>query len=246
MRTYGQYCPIARASEILAERWTPIIVRNLLNGATTYTQIAEGAPGIPRSLLTSRLRELERTGVVATSPGPLGRGFEYRLTEAGKDLHAVVLAMGMWGRRWLEMGPEHIDPGMVLHSWVSWYLADRKLPDRRVVARFDFPDQPSRAATMWVIFDRAAPEVCLTNPGLEEDLIVTAEARALAEWHMGEVEWQAAIAARRIEVSGPPRLARALPTWNLRSAWARIPAEPATSAIRARLAPVDSRSRTAQ
>lgn len=169
----------------------------------------------------------------------------YRLTEAGRDLHAVVLAMGMWGQRWLELGPEHVDPGMVLHSWVTWYLADKRLPSTRVVARFHFPDQPAKAGTMWVIFDGAASEVCLTDPGLDEDLIVTAEAEALAEWHMGEIEWRDAVAARRIDVSGPPRLVRALPTWNLRSAWARTQTVPAAAVSHAKLPPVRIRSRLA-
>ncbi|MPZ92629.1 MAG: transcriptional regulator [Actinobacteria bacterium] len=132
MRTYGQYCPIARASEVLAERWTPIILRNLLNGTTTFTELADGAPGLSRTLLTSRLRELERVGVVETTPHPMGRGFLYGLTEAGKDLHGVMAAMGKWGERWLELAPEHVDPGMVLHSWIKWYLIHELLPDEGV------------------------------------------------------------------------------------------------------------------
>ena len=94
MRTYGQYCPIARAAEILAERWTPIILRNLLLGATTFGQIADGAPGISRTLLTYRLKELEQVGVIATSPNPNGRGSLYALTKAGNDLNGVCWRWG--------------------------------------------------------------------------------------------------------------------------------------------------------
>ena len=128
MRTYGQYCPIARAAEILAVRWTPLILRNLLLGSTTFGQIADGAPGIPRSLLASRLRELERAGVVESRPNERGRGSRYGLTKAGEDLGGVMLAMGSWGERWLELAPEHLDPGVVLNSWVSWYLAHDRCP----------------------------------------------------------------------------------------------------------------------
>src|SRR6266699_2760748 len=103
MRTYGQFCPVARTSELLAERWTPIIIRNLLNGCRTFTEIRQGAPGIPTALLTKRLNTLERNGVVARQRGPSGRGRTYRLTEQGQDLRAVCEAAFCWLsvlRRW--------------------------------------------------------------------------------------------------------------------------------------------------
>jgi DNA-binding HxlR family transcriptional regulator len=221
MRTYGQYCPIARASEILAERWTPIILRNLLHGATTFTEIARGAPGIPRTVLTKRLRELERAGVIEATPNPRGRGFVYRLSESGRDLKDVMAALGRWGERWIELAPEHLDPGMVLHSWVHWYLAVDRLPDERVVARFDFPGLRGPGSTLWIIFDGIRSEVCLHHPGFDEHVIVSARPRALAEWHLGRLEWRDAIADGSISVQGPPRLARALPGWNRRSEAAR-------------------------
>ena len=138
MRTYGQYCPIARASEILAERWTPIILRNMLLGSSTFTEIADGAPGLSHTLLTARLRELERAGVVERTRGPSARGWRYVPTDAGRDLAGVMAALGTWGERWMELAPEHLDPGVVLHSWCSWYLDRSRLPSKRVVARFDF------------------------------------------------------------------------------------------------------------
>lgn len=218
MRSYGQYCPIARASEVLAERWTPIILRNLLLGSTTFTEIADGAPGLSRSLLTKRLRELARAGVVETTPNPVGRGSLYSLTEAGNDLGQVMAALGMWGERWMELAPEHLDPGIVLHSWVSWYLARERLPDRRVVVRFEFPGLPKKGGILWVVFDGQRSEVCRTDPLFEVDLFVEAEPRALAEWHLGRIEWLDAIRSERIRVEGPTSLARALPTWNRLSA----------------------------
>ena len=222
MRTYGQYCPIARATEVLAERWTPIIIRNLLNGCNTFTAILEDAPGISRTLLTSRLRDLEKVGVVEISPNPEGNGSVYHLTEAGNDLRDVIVSIGMWGERWLDLGPQHVDPGVVLNSWVKWYLATDRLPDRRVVVRFDLPDEPKKTNTAWIIFDLDNSEVCRSHPGFEEDLVVTAESKALAEWHLGRIEWIDAIRTQRIRVSGTPTLATALPTWNRRSAWAHV------------------------
>jgi DNA-binding HxlR family transcriptional regulator len=222
MRTYGQYCPIARASEIFAERWTPIILRNVLNGSTTFTEIANGAPGLSRTLLTTRLRQLERAGVIETMPNPAGRGSLYLPTEAGRDLLTVMKAMGAWGERWIELGPHHVDPGFVLHAWVNWYLELDRLPVSRVVVRFEFPALPVKVRAMWVIFDGDRSEICRKDPGFEVDLFVEADARALAEWHLGRIEWTDVVRNEQIRVHGPASLARALPTWNRRSEASRL------------------------
>lgn len=230
MRSYDQYCPIARASEILAERWTPIIVRNLLLGCTTFTEVADGAPGISKTLLTTRLRQLEDAGVVRSAPKSSGRGSTYHLTEAGRDLGRVLMAIGTWGRRWLELGPEHVDPGVVLWSWCNWYLERDRLPERRVVIRFEFADQPKPRRRLWLVVDGEASEVCRRYPGFDEDLVVRAESKALAEWHLGNIEWAEALSSRRIQVDGSPRLARMLPTWNRRSQFAEV--EPERTGLR--------------
>src|SRR5215212_10002884 len=91
---YGQYCPISRAVEVLGERWSLLIVRDLLTGVTRFNELARGLPRLSRSLLAKRLRQLERTGVIERVDG------EYVLTVAGKDLHAVVFGLGEWGARW--------------------------------------------------------------------------------------------------------------------------------------------------
>jgi DNA-binding HxlR family transcriptional regulator len=110
VRTYGQYCPIARGAEIFAERWTPLIIRNLQLGCGSFSEILEGAPGLSRTLLSQRLKQLERLGVVESAPKPGGRGRHYELTSAGHDLFAVCRSLGEWGARWLEIAPENLDP----------------------------------------------------------------------------------------------------------------------------------------
>jgi DNA-binding HxlR family transcriptional regulator len=222
MRNYGQYCPIARASEIVAERWTPIILRNLLNGCATFTEIADGAPGIPRSLLVSRLHELERVGVVWSEANESGRGSRYHLTEAGQDLEGLLRALGTWGQRWLELTPEHADPYVVLWAWCELYLERDRLPDHRVVVQFEFPDQPLSSRWFWLVLDGERSEVCRKDPGYEVDLVVEAESMALAEWHLGRVKWNDALRAGRIRVAGPRRLGWMLPTWNRRSVFAEV------------------------
>jgi DNA-binding HxlR family transcriptional regulator len=222
VRTYGQYCPIARASEVLAERWTPIILRDLLNGRSTFSELAEGAPGLSRTLLTTRLRDLERAGVVERNPKQDGHGWYYSVTEMGTELRDVLFSLGKWGERWLELAPEHTDPGVVLHSWWTVYLNYDLLPHRRVVVRFDFPDQPTKGREHWFIFNKQDSEICKTDPGFGLDLVVTAESKAFTEWHLGRIEWSDAIRSNRIRVTGPTALARALPTWNQRSGWASL------------------------
>jgi DNA-binding HxlR family transcriptional regulator len=217
MRTYGQYCPIARASEILTERWTPIIVRNLMAGCTTYSEISAGAPGLSHSLLTQRLRLLERVGVVNRHPKPSGHGAVYQLTDSGRDLQGVLWALRDWGEKWLELGDQHTNPALVLWAWCTSYLAREQLPDHRVVVRFEFAaDQPEQAGRLWLLVDNGDAEVCKHHPGFDEDLVVQTDARTFARWHMKQLEWADALRSGRIRITGPRALAKALPTWNRR------------------------------
>lgn len=215
MRTYGQYCPISRASEILAERWTPLVIRNLLLGCSTFNAIADGLPGMSRTLLTKRLRELEDAGVVASSPKRRGRGSTYTLTEAGRGLWNVMAAMNDWAEQWIQHRPEHSDPTFVLWAWCHVYARRDRLPERRVTVRFDFPDQRPPHHRMWILFERSqGADLCHTPPGFEEDLVVEARSVPFVKWHLGELSWQDALGSGGIRVAGPRGLSRALPTWN--------------------------------
>jgi DNA-binding HxlR family transcriptional regulator len=213
MRGYGQYCPVARGAEVFAERWTPIIVRNLLLGCTTFNDISAGAPGLSRSLLTQRLRRLESAGIVYTHPKPRGRGAIYQLTPAGRELATVVDALGAWGERWLVLRQEHTNPFVVLWAWTRFSLDADCLPARRVLVRFDFADQV-RYRHLWIHAEHGAAEMCDEYPGFAEDLVVEMDSPTLVEWHTGRLGWADAVRAGRIHVSGPPSLARALPTWH--------------------------------
>lgn len=225
MPSYDQYCPIARAAEIFAERWTPVIVRNLLLGCHTFGEIARGAPGISRSLLSQRLRSLERNGVLERRPNPAGRGGYYVMTQAGEGLWNVCQALGNWGARWLEAAPEGLDPGALLWTMCKRLNQDN-LPARRVVVRFDFRDRPKHR--FWLLLEHGEGEVCRSYPGFEEDLIVTADSDWLARWYMGRASWSQVLRSRHVRVDGPSALARAFPTWSLGSPFAGI--QPAVQA----------------
>jgi DNA-binding HxlR family transcriptional regulator len=220
VRTYGQYCPIARGAEIFAERWTPLIIRNLYLGCRSFSEILEGAPGLSRSLLSQRLKQLERLGVVESAAKPDGRGRRYELTTAGLDLFAVCQSLGEWGAHWLEIAPEHLDPFVALWSMSNALRRDR-LPDRRVVIRFDFTG-PRRPERYWLLIEHRDAEVCQEYPGLDEDLFVTADAEAFVKWHAGQLTWAEATRDSRIRLHGPSSLVRAFPTWNARSSFAHI------------------------
>jgi DNA-binding HxlR family transcriptional regulator len=213
MRRYGQYCPVARASEILAERWTLLVLRNLLLGCTSFNDISGGVPSMSRSLLTARLRTLEEQGIVASKPKRGRRGREYALTEAGRDLSSVIESFSSWGRRWIELQPEHSDPSFVLWAWIHVHLKRDRLPAGRVVVGFEFPDEPPSHRRFWFLIESGDAELCYSRPGVEADLQVTARSQPFTLWHVGRLSWHEAVRAGAIRVTGPRSLARALPTW---------------------------------
>jgi DNA-binding HxlR family transcriptional regulator len=209
VRTYGQFCPIARTSELIAERWTPIIIRNLLIGCRTFTEIRQGAPGISTALLAQRLEMLEHHGIVTATPAPSGRGFTYQLTEMGRALKVVCDAMGQWGARWLEIEPHHLDPAYVL--WATTKLIDvARLPDRTVVVRSDLRGETDR---YWMILRRPHPELCTRGLGYVEDLVVHTDTACLVDIHLTRTSYANAARSGRLELDGPPGLARDFLTW---------------------------------
>lgn len=212
MAEYGRFCPISLASEVLADRWTPLIVRELILGNTRFNDIARGLPGISRSLLVQRLRHLERMRVVETWPSPTGRGNEYHLTPAGKDLSGVIDVMGRWAVEWLwdDLRPQEVD-AVTLMWWMHRRIDPGTLPSGRVVIEFDHT-APKRQA-IWVVLDRGEASVCIKHPGFDPDVIVTSTTPALAGVFQGLDTWNGAVAADAIRVEGPPKLVKSLPRW---------------------------------
>lgn len=219
MRDYGQFCPIARSSEVLAERWTPIIVRNLLNGCRTFNEIRQGAPGISTALLAQRLDSLQRNGVLERRPSSTGRGSTYHLTEKGLALRAVCDAMGEWGARWLEIESRHLDPAYIL--WATLKLVDTtRIPAETTVLRFALRDRPTES--YWLLLRRPQPELCTRSHGLVEDVIVHTDAGTLVDLHLRRVSYAEAIRSERLGLEGPTRLTRQFPTWFRASPFAEL------------------------
>ena len=201
MRTYGQYCPLARASELLAERWTLIIVRNLLAGCRTFGELLEGAPGISRALLAQRLALLEQYEVIVREVAR-GRG-RYALTERGQELRAVVQVLGEWGARWLELEPHHSDPAYVLFA-TSRLVDVERAPAHGLVVRFELDDRH-----YWLLVRRPRAEVCTSYPGRPEDLVVRTHSEVLARCHLRHTTFAQAERAGQLEIDGPRPTVRA-------------------------------------
>ncbi|MDP1820771.1 MAG: helix-turn-helix domain-containing protein [Acidimicrobiales bacterium] len=228
MPDYGRFCPVSLGSEVLADRWTPLILRELVLGNTRFNDIARGLPGISRSLLVQRLRHLERNGVLDLWPSPTGRGSEYHLTPAGEDLGVVVEALGRWAVHWMydELRPQDVE-AVNLMWWMHRRVDAEQLPPGRVVIQFEHT-APVRQV-LWMVLDRGEASVCLQPPGFDPDLIVTTTTPALAEVFSGFETWRGATAAGAIRVDGPPALVKALPRWFLWSPFADTAREVAAS-----------------
>lgn len=209
---YGQWCPVAHASQILAERWTPLIVRELLAGVCHFNDLERGLPGISRTLLTERLRQLERAGVVERQIGANGRTTAYRLTPAGQDLQPVVDALGAWGARWAfpEPKPEELDPGLLLW-WIRRRIRTDTLPPGQIVVEFHFP--AARKEHFWLLLARTEVSLCLDDPGFAVDVLVTADLAIFYQVWLGRLSFEGALRVGALAVEGPSMLVRAFPRW---------------------------------
>jgi len=219
---YGQFCPVALASELLAQRWMPLVVRELCVGATRFNEIRRGIPRIRPSLLKQRLDELERAGVLQRVPDAKQEGYGYQLTEAGRELRAVVGAIGQWGQRWArDIRDDDLDPG-----WLVWAMHRRldtqAMPPGRTVIALTFPDAAATERHFWLVCERQQVDVCLKPPGFEPDLTVTTSVRVLAEIWRGLRPLSAELRGGRVRVEGAVALKRAFPRWLLLSAYAPI------------------------
>ncbi len=221
MTTYGQFCPVAKAAEVFAERWTPLIVREIVCGSHRFNELENGLPNISRSLLTQRLRSLEQAGVIERRPTGDGRAWGYYLTEAGTELGSIVIALGEWGQRWVnsEIRPSELDLDLLM-----WDLRRRlnwdTLPSYRVVVRFDFSGAQVRS--YWLVLEHGEASVCRGDPGFDVDLYVTADTVTFHRIWIGHVQLADALHDGHVRIDGPTDLVRAFPGWLSYSVFAHV------------------------
>lgn len=213
MFKYGQYCPVARAAELLGDRWTLLIVRDLLTGSQHFSELKRGLPGIPKALLADRLRRLQDAGVIEKHHISEGRKTtRYHLTPAGEELQVVIQSFLTWGARWSfgEPDPEELDP-LLLLWWMRGRVHVDRLPQDRVVIEFDF--RGADDGYYWLVLTPSDVSVCLQHPGYEVDVTVTADLAAYYQVWLGTLSFADAGSTRRITVEALPDLARDFPNW---------------------------------
>jgi len=220
MLNYGQFCPVARAAEVFGERWTPLVVRELMCGSTHFNDIRRGVPRMSTTLLVQRLRKLEDIGVVERVKVP--GGAEYRLTAAGEGLRPIVMALGHWGARWVGSGlkRDQLDVGLLM--WDIRRFVRRELfpAERRTVVQFRFGDARPGERSWWLVIENGEVDLCRDDPGHDVTLIVESSVRALTEIWNGYVLPEQAVGRREVRVLGKPRDVRNIWRWLGTSAFA--------------------------
>lgn len=221
-QSYGQYCPLALAAELLCRRWSLLVVSRLLDGCDTFTAIQRGIPRISPSLLATRLTELEDAGLVQRVA--IGqRRHRYQLTEAGDALNDIVDALAAWGQQWArDMCADDLDPAFLAWSMHTRLDSDA-MPAGRTVIEFEFTGSPNGLDRFWLLNDDGKVDMCLKDPGFDTDLFVQAPLQRFVEAWRGFRNLEDEIKAGRIRISGDPSLVRQLPRWLQLSALAEYP-----------------------
>ena len=212
VRGYGQYCPVAKAAEVLGERWTLLIVRDLMMGAHRFTDLQRGLPGISRTLLVERLRRLENDGLVERRLGASGRA-EYWLTALGLDLGPAVMAVGEWAVRNFGREPQRgeLDAG-VLMLWIERRAHRDELPHGRLVVRFELRGA-TRQPRAWLVVEDQVPSACLEDPGIDVDLVGLTHVRSLHLVFAGRLALSTALRSGALTLEGSAAQRRAFSRW---------------------------------
>jgi len=218
---YGQFCPIAKAMELLDERWTILIVRELLSGSRHFNEIRSGNPKMSSALLAKRLRMLVRYELVDRRE--VENRVIYTLTPAGEELLPIVEAIGVWGTRWAaDLGDKDLDPQVLL--WDVHYNIDHEaLPPGRTVVQFVFPGADRDQRDWWLVLTPDEADVCDADPGYDVDVTVNADLRALTAVWMGNRQWPDVLGEGSVSIHGSETLRRAFPTWLKLSMFADVP-----------------------
>ncbi len=217
--TYHQFCPVAKAMELLDERWTLLVMREIVLGTERFNDLRRGVPRMSPSLLSARLHRLVRAGVIERIDD--GDGVRYVPTQAGRELRPVIEALGAWGTRWIpELGDEDLDPHLLLWDMHRNVALDAT-PARRTVVAFRFDDV--EVHDWWIVIDVDDVDVCDEDPGYPVTATVSGHLRELIRVHRGDTDWRSALRSGALEIDGTERVRRDLPRWFRPSPFAEVP-----------------------
>ena len=223
MSTYGQFCPVAKAMEVLDERWTLLVVRELLYGSTHFNELRRGVPKMSPALLSKRLRTLERAGVIERREEGDGGRTSYHLTPSGRELSGIVTALGEWGIRWIgELGDQDLDPHLLLWDMKRKVPVD-EWPRQRTVLALRFGDVEPKAARWWLVVADGNVDVCDFDPGFDVTATLHLPLRDLVSVWRGDRSWEQILQSGDVDIDGPTAVRRALPAWLGQSESALIP-----------------------
>ena len=211
-RGYGQFCPVAKAAEIFCARWNALLLRELGAGSERFSELQRGVPLMSPSMLSRRLKELEQEGVIESRGD--GGARTYALTPAGREFLPLVESLGIWGQRWTrrQLREDEIDHGLLL-----WDMERRVRGDvfdrARAVVQLEFTDRPPGQRRWWFVHETAGTELCVRDPGFEVDLYLSTTVPDMTRIWRGDLRLERAVDERRLDVHGPPALARELSAW---------------------------------
>ncbi|MGB7260901.1 MAG: helix-turn-helix domain-containing protein [Albidovulum sp.] len=221
--SYGQWCPIAKSTEILGEKWTMLIVRELLMGSTRFSELQRGLGSISPTLLTRRLATLEQYDLVYKRQIQGGRGHEYLPTASCKQLQPILLALGSWGMEWSKSFMKDSDYDVeLLMLYLQRSVVTENLPGGKTVVLFQFTDFPAQPK-WWITAEGETVDVCTSDPGLDVDVFVTTKVRAMADAWLGRTSYKAAKASGAMEIIGPVALTRNISNWLSDCIFASLP-----------------------
>ena len=220
--TYGQFFPLARAAESVATRWTPVLLRELIAGSTKFNELRNGVPLMSPSLLSKRLNELEEVGVITKKKPEKGRGWEYFITDSGKELWPMIETLGVWGQKFIlaEFKKHELDPTLLMWDIQRRIDCDRFPKNGSFTAHFSLRGAPSERAVWWLVVKNQKVELCIHDPGYEINLYVDACLKPLTDVWMGRIDIERAIQAKDLILSGEIKYIKSFPKWFLLSPFA--------------------------
>jgi DNA-binding HxlR family transcriptional regulator len=212
---YGQFCPVAMASEVICTRWTALVLREMLAGSTRFNDIRRGVPRMSPTLLSKRLKELAKAGVITANSAEGSGTIEYKLTRAGEDLREIVMSLGVWGQRWIEssLSLKQLDPSLLMWDMRRNLIPSAIPKQKRCTIKFIYPEFKDARSTWWLVIEGGEVDLCSVDPGFDVDLYLTGSLRSMTAVWMGHATLRNEIDGGNIEVTGDKAIARSMNEW---------------------------------